>query len=1239
MPPLPRNMRKRRRTRVADSDPSADQRYVDDKSYKICSVLGGLDVTRFVSYNTRKFFEGVIEDVELMREFVSEAAVNGGIVGGLHTLTGLEDTLDWRARGFSQPTSTVEAGIGYADDRPDRRMERLVVPYADEPFVGDKQTEMAIVDTVSLILPWIVDRKSKEDSWWVDHQNGRSEGPTKEPFRSNMLYSAAWIGSYGNAWAYYPPFQRAFGQPFTLGDVVGDKYDSHQLAFVEPNFPWNNPSKRAFFRNPYPDLAQTGVSLISALAPIYLTGTFGNYTYNDTYIASTGLDITVASVSSLLDVLEDRMADRSFGILVDVDFNTIVISQSVVERIYPSRTGLEDGRITLDPTTGEIIGDRRNKTYLVSDTIYGDLTDLQNGNWSSLLEDVRELRPGERDFSTMNLTFTGERDPTEFYAMYERWKYVANWVLITFAPVFEVDNAINIGIFDETLTGTFLSLESERGHVLKGKAVLVNKGTFDVSITVKSVPTWLRLSQASHDFQTLGAGEILPIMFDIKTDELEYGVSSTLLTFNVQDDAYPDCYYNEPISLPVKVAVVCGRKSVMIGGRCVSFIVLLPAIIIPLILLYLYVEYKRKLSDSVWDVKTSELKFDKPPIIVGRGTFGLVLLAEYRGTQVAVKRVIPPKAPRNDDATGSNVSRAMQLIAEFGTSSLNDTLKRNNTASRSASTLFDFDNVHDNDNHNGNSNGTCHSSVTSLEDTRSDSLQVTTSLMTASKSVQRGGKSRWSLYNGPIGRRTKYQQLKDDFVDEMRHLSKLRHPCITTVMGAVISRGEEPLLVMEFMDQGSLFDLLHNESMVLEGYLVLPILRDIAQGVRFLHAATPQVIHGDLKAQNVLVDSKFRAKVADFGLSLKKHVGATGTPLWMAPELLRGESENTDTSDVYSFGIILYEVYSRKMPYHDMSNLKDVLRHVCDRKINLRPPIPESMPKDVAKLMTQSLAVDPTARPAINEIGSRLKEFDVENVEPGQVHFSMQARKYQKAAAMQERLLLDIFPKHVADALSHGRKVEPENFDAVTIFFSDIVGFTTISHSMTPRKVSDMLDRLYIKFDALSRQHCVFKVETIGDAWMGVTNICEDQPDHTKRIAEFSIDAIQAANETLIDEEDFSLGFVQIRVGFHSGPVLANVVGSRNPKYTIIGDTVNTSSRMESNSLPGRIQCSDVAAKLLQQQAPEMPIVHRGKISVKGKGEMDTYWVNEAGENNYAAAKPGAQSVVSEVTPLIRISR
>eukprot|EP00980_Cylindrotheca_fusiformis_P024135 scaffold11561_cov151-Cylindrotheca_fusiformis.AAC.8 len=209
-------------------------------------------------------------------------------------------------------------------------------------------------------------------------------------------------------------------------------------------------------------------------------------------------------------------------------------------------------------------------------------------------------------------------------------------------------------------------------------------------------------------------------------------------------------------------------------------------------------------------------------------------------------------------------------------------------------------------------------------------------------------------------------------------------------------------------------------------------------------------------------------------------------------------------------------------------------------------------------------------------------------------------------------MLYQVFPRKVADMLKLGQKVEPENHNNVTVFFSDIIRFTDISRALSAGKVCDMLDRLYLAFDELARKHEIFKVETIGDAWMGVTNLEGNQKDsHVKRIAQFAVDAVEAASKVLIDEDDPSAGFVHVRAGFHSGEVVSNVIGSLNPRYGLFGDTVNTASRMESLSVSGRIQCSAAAAKLLMKQAPDFPLRRRGKVSVKGKGSMTTFWVGE----------------------------
>lgn len=252
--------------------------------------------------------------------------------------------------------------------------------------------------------------------------------------------------------------------------------------------------------------------------------------------------------------------------------------------------------------------------------------------------------------------------------------------------------------------------------------------------------------------------------------------------------------------------------------------------------------------------------------------------------------------------------------------------------------------------------------------------------------------------------------------------------------------------------------------MVFEGETLVGVLRDISQGVRFLHSSDPQIIHGDLKSANVLVDSKFRAKVADFGFAGKSALG-TGTPYWMAPELLRRESKNTPATDVYSFGIILYEVYARREPYDDDDgSSKDILAQIADRAMQKRPPFPRNMTDSVRLLMKDCLGDDPTERPSFEEIDSRLKRINHE------------AQEAAQAAAKRNVSLTDVFPKHIADKLARGETVEAEHKDCVTIFFSDIVGFTTISSALEPRKVANMLDRFYHALDKLSHKHDVFKV-------------------------------------------------------------------------------------------------------------------------------------------------------------------
>ena len=187
--------------------------------------------------------------------------------------------------------------------------------------------------------------------------------------------------------------------------------------------------------------------------------------------------------------------------------------------------------------------------------------------------------------------------------------------------------------------------------------------------------------------------------------------------------------------------------------------------------------------------------------------------------------------------------------------------------------------------------------------------------------------------------------------------------------------------------------------------------------------------------------------------------------------------------------------------------------------------------------------------------------------------------------------VMEAFPHSIAAAMLEGRKIKPIFKEMVSLLFADIVGFTTLSSTMEAGKVSDMLSRLFNKFDKLAYIHGVQKIDVIGDAYIAATNFMEDQgADHAARLARFAVDAMKAARETRIADDDAPAlsGLLQLRIGLHCGPVSGGIVGSQGLKYTLMGDTVNMASRMESTCASCRIQCSEAFALLVGEQAHEI---------------------------------------------------
>jgi len=211
--------------------------------------------------------------------------------------------------------------------------------------------------------------------------------------------------------------------------------------------------------------------------------------------------------------------------------------------------------------------------------------------------------------------------------------------------------------------------------------------------------------------------------------------------------------------------------------------------------------------------------------------------------------------------------------------------------------------------------------------------------------------------------------------------------------------------------------------------------------------------------------------------------------------------------------------------------------------------------------------------------------------------------------ARDSKLLGEILPAPVIQRLHSGQRRIADELEEVTVLFSDIVGFTSLASSVPTADVISMLDTLFSSFDRLTDSHGVYKVETIGDAYMVVAGLDGgSRANHAERAIGMAADMIAVAGAVTMPNG----APLQIRVGLHSGPAYAGVVGSKRPRFCLFGDTVNVASRMESTSFPQCIHLSDATRACYERQvagAGGLRFRDLGMRSIKGKGEMHTWLV------------------------------
>ncbi|GAB1543286.1 hypothetical protein NUACC21_59600 [Scytonema sp. NUACC21] len=213
---------------------------------------------------------------------------------------------------------------------------------------------------------------------------------------------------------------------------------------------------------------------------------------------------------------------------------------------------------------------------------------------------------------------------------------------------------------------------------------------------------------------------------------------------------------------------------------------------------------------------------------------------------------------------------------------------------------------------------------------------------------------------------------------------------------------------------------------------------------------------------------------------------------------------------------------------------------------------------------------------------------------------AQEALKFQQAQT--EELLLNILPQQIAHRLRAGETLIAEQYQDVSVLFADLVGFTQISCQKAPGELVEFLNKIFSKFDQLTEKHGLEKIKTIGDAYMVVGGLPTPNPDSAYKAAQMALDMQACLAQFNVNKEES----LQLRIGMHTGPVVAGVIGITKFSYDLWGDTVNVASRMESNGLPGKIQ---VSAATYERLKDRLEFEQRGEIFVKGKGAMITYWL------------------------------
>uniref|UniRef100_A0A0K0FCD2 Guanylate cyclase n=1 Tax=Strongyloides venezuelensis TaxID=75913 RepID=A0A0K0FCD2_STRVS len=502
---------------------------------------------------------------------------------------------------------------------------------------------------------------------------------------------------------------------------------------------------------------------------------------------------------------------------------------------------------------------------------------------------------------------------------------------------------------------------------------------------------------------------------------------------------------------------------------------------------------------------------------------------------------------------------------------------------------------------------------------------------------QKEGKHQMFVYNNtPVMGRI-HDCLHNIGKKEMTYIRQLRmidHENVNKLVGFCMD-GPVLLSLWNYCSRGCLIEILMNDNLNIniDGFFLYSLIKDTVEGLYAIHRS-PIEIHGNLSSKNCLVDERWQVKLSDYGFPFLKAYEQPKTSseqVWTAPELLRDpDAPPTKASDIYSLSIVMADLVNKNLSFEnsDYNGGADEIIYLLKSKTArlIRPvlePVIEDFNIGFTHLIKDMWAEEPEQRPKIELVRKIVKEMNVGKSKNLMDHMyslledhaaSLEQEIQERTKELVEEkkkadiLLSRLLPKAIAEKLKSGQQIQPEHFDLVTIFFSDVVSFTVLAGKCTALQVINLMNGLYTIFDSVIDEHDVYKVETIGDAYLCVSGLPERNGHmHVKEVALMSLELLQKIPSFRVNHLPNER--IKIRIGMHTGSCVAGVVGLTMPRYCLFGDTVNTASRMESNGKPSHIHMSADANKLLTEKVGGFVTESRGEVVIKGKGVMETFWL------------------------------